>query len=329
MVVRLKPGAGNPSLLKLANYRGFNANPVVIPVYVPPAPPAPTGDLLDDLAALGVTPAYAWSITKIKSTYNGPAVKIRRASDNAEQDINFLSNRTLDASTLASFCGSSIGYVTTWYDQSGNARHATQTSQAQQPILWSGTAINTINGAPGLLFDGSDDGLTFPNTGAVTGNNALTLAVWAGGNNTANTAGSILNQSSVATRSSAYIWVSQSAATVELRTFGDNLSLGGGSFVVGDRNAFIWRYDPTPNPTYGTLSGHVLYRQGQNDTLNGEIFDTHALGGAMVLSASVLAIGRRSTTSDRFNGTVMAALYIPAALASWPSVKTVLQQYWT
>jgi surface protein len=46
---------------------------------------------------------------------------------------------------------SGSGYVTTWYDQSGNNRHATQSVAISQPlILSSGSIVN--NGNPGLLW---------------------------------------------------------------------------------------------------------------------------------------------------------------------------------
>jgi hypothetical protein len=49
------------------------------------------------------------------------------------------------------------GYVSTWYDQSGNANHATQGTDASQPkIVNAGTLVTG-----GLDFDGSDDGLSF------------------------------------------------------------------------------------------------------------------------------------------------------------------------
>lgn len=47
--------------------------------------------------------------------------------------------------------------VNRWIDQSGNNRHAVQTSTASQPALVTGV----INGLPALRFDGADDFLTF------------------------------------------------------------------------------------------------------------------------------------------------------------------------
>ena len=69
----------------------------------------------------------AFSLRKLSNTYSGDAIRVRRASDNAEQTIGFSAN-SLDTTALATFCGSSNGFVVTWMDQSGNARNATQST---------------------------------------------------------------------------------------------------------------------------------------------------------------------------------------------------------
>lgn len=85
--------------------------------------------------------AAAYSLRKLRGAYTGSAIRVRRSSDNAEQDIGFLNN-ALDTVSLTSFCGSGSGFVTTWYDQSGNARNATQTTAANQPqIVSSGSVL--------------------------------------------------------------------------------------------------------------------------------------------------------------------------------------------
>ena len=110
-------------------------------------------------------PATAYSLRKISpnSVYSGAAIRVRRSSDNAEQDINFVStnaNAGIDTAALLSFVGSGDGFVVTWYDQSGNARHATQTTAANQPqIVFSGVT-RLSNGLPSVYFDGNDELLT-------------------------------------------------------------------------------------------------------------------------------------------------------------------------
>jgi len=96
----------------------------------------------------------AYSVRLLKSTYTGSAIRVRRSSDNAEQDIGF-SGGNLDTTSLTSFCGAGNGFVTTWYDQSGNGVNATQSTAANQPQIVSAGAIYTdINGFPSIRMAG-------------------------------------------------------------------------------------------------------------------------------------------------------------------------------
>lgn len=98
------------------------------------------------LALLDAYPgaAAAYSIRKLRTAYTGSAIRVRRSSDNAEQDIGF-SGANIDTSALTSFCSGTNGFVTTWYDQSGNAKNATQTTAANQPqIVSSGSYLGYI-----------------------------------------------------------------------------------------------------------------------------------------------------------------------------------------
>lgn len=109
--------------------------------------------LLDDYPGS----AAAYSLRLLDSTYTGSAIRVRRASDNAEQDIGF-DNNELDTSALATFCSGTDGFVKTWYDQSGSANDATQTTAASQPKIYdSSTGVETENGKPAVDFDGSND----------------------------------------------------------------------------------------------------------------------------------------------------------------------------
>jgi hypothetical protein len=89
--------------------------------------------------------AVAYSLRKLRNAYSGSAIRVRRSSDNTEQDIGFVGNN-LDTASLLAFCGVGNGFVTTWYDQSGNANNATQATAGNQPIIVSSGAILTRNG---------------------------------------------------------------------------------------------------------------------------------------------------------------------------------------
>ncbi len=89
----------------------------------PPASPL----LLDTYTGAAV----AYSLRQLRTAYTGAAIRVRRSSDNAEQNIGFVNN-VLDTASLLTFCGAGNGFVTTWYDQSGNANNATQSTAFNQ-----------------------------------------------------------------------------------------------------------------------------------------------------------------------------------------------------
>jgi hypothetical protein len=89
--------------------------------------------------------AVAFSVRKLRTAYSGSAIRVRRSSDNAEQDIGFVSGY-LDTTSLLSFCGLFNGFVTTWYDQSGNGKNAVQTTAATQPRIVNGGVLETLTG---------------------------------------------------------------------------------------------------------------------------------------------------------------------------------------
>lgn len=83
----------------------------------------------------------AYSARRLRSAYTGPILRLRRASDNTEQDFYSDIYGTLGAEfngegmPLIVWANNMIVYVVTIYDQSGNGRNATQTTQANQPSL--------------------------------------------------------------------------------------------------------------------------------------------------------------------------------------------------
>jgi len=98
--------------------------------------------------------AVAYSLRKLRTAYTGSAIRVRRSVDNAEQDISFVGN-DLDTSSLLTFCGAGNGFVTTWYDQSGNANNATQSTAFNQPQIVSSGAMITTNGKNSISFSGT------------------------------------------------------------------------------------------------------------------------------------------------------------------------------
>jgi hypothetical protein len=105
--------------------------------------------------------AAAYSVRKLDKDYTGSCMRIRRSSDEATQDIGFDSNGDLDTAAIASFVGDAYGYVTAWYDQSGNGRNMTQSTSANQPMIYDrvAAAVVTENGKAAIEWDGTNDAL--------------------------------------------------------------------------------------------------------------------------------------------------------------------------
>jgi prepilin-type N-terminal cleavage/methylation domain-containing protein len=118
-----------------------------------------------DIPLLGRHPgaAAAYSVRKLDSGYTGAAMEIRRGGDDATTTIGFDAEGNLDTTEVTDFVDSSgNAYVTTWYDQSGNGRDATQTTQDKQPQIVDADTVTTENGAPVVDFDGNNDVLEAP-----------------------------------------------------------------------------------------------------------------------------------------------------------------------
>jgi hypothetical protein len=108
--------------------------------------------LLDSFS--GASAAY--SLRNLSSAYTGPLIRVRRSSDNAERDIYGTFRGDLDLAALTSFVGANSGFVTTWYDQSGTGRHATQATAASQPRIVNAGAVETVNGKPAVFTNGTN-----------------------------------------------------------------------------------------------------------------------------------------------------------------------------
>jgi hypothetical protein len=99
----------------------------------------------------------AYSVRQLRAdqTY---AMKVRRFSGNAEQDIGFDANGDLDVAAIETFCDGDDGWVSVWYDQSGNGNDVSN-SLTYQPQIVSAGSVMLEGTVPKLQFDGYDDSL--------------------------------------------------------------------------------------------------------------------------------------------------------------------------
>ena len=102
-----------------------------------------------------------YSLRLLSADYSGDCITVRRASDNATQNIGFDDDGVLDITSLESFCAGTDGFVATWYDQSGNGNNAVQLTASEQPKIVSSGSVILENGKPTIEFDGVDDTIQY------------------------------------------------------------------------------------------------------------------------------------------------------------------------
>jgi hypothetical protein len=103
----------------------------------------------------GAAAAYSLRSLSAGTVY---VVKVRRSGDDAESD--FTASQVSDealAAWVRAGGGTEDGFVTTWYDQSGNTNNATQATAANQPKIVSAGSLVTENGKAAIDFDGVND----------------------------------------------------------------------------------------------------------------------------------------------------------------------------
>jgi hypothetical protein len=112
-----------------------------------------------------VTPSYlldtytgasaAYSLRKLRSAYTGNAIRVRRSSDDTTLDVGFKADGTLDTTAMLSFVGAGNGFVSIWYDQSGNGYNLIQETSTKQLQIVSSGSVLLLNGKPTLYSDGT------------------------------------------------------------------------------------------------------------------------------------------------------------------------------
>jgi hypothetical protein len=110
---------------------------------------APGALLLDGLT---VQPVIAVGFQKLRTSYSGPCVRLRRDSDNVEQDFGFVGN-TLDSTSISSFAGTAGLRVTKLYGQSAGGFDFVQTNAGTQPVF----GLTDFNGGADLITGGGQN----------------------------------------------------------------------------------------------------------------------------------------------------------------------------
>lgn len=295
------------------------------PVVPPPDPPQ--GFMEDDLIDAGsAAAAYFYSLEKVKSTYSGSCIRVRRASDNVEADIGFLSDKTLDVAALSAHCGASAGYVRTWYDQSGNGRNAAETTAANQPLIWNGTEVPKANGRMGIQFAGGGTHQVLTYTGLTLTD--ISAAVHFSPDGSTDSSGSPWNNVGSTARSGLYFTINHTNNLLSSRTFTEN-QLDWAVAASGDRNIVTGRVDKT-TPAAPVMYSKVFTRANVSDSQLTAVQSTSLnLTTNMNAYSNTHRVGRRGTTSDDYDGLIHAVRVVNGLDFNTTAIEDELKRYWT
>jgi hypothetical protein len=122
----------------------------------------------------------AYSLRQLSFTATS-AIRVRN-NGGSEADIGFDSNGDLDTASLLTHCGSNGGRISTWYDQSGNSNHMTQSTQADMPYIVdnSGNLITTSTSSiPAIDFYFGSDGKHLTDTFVSNNSDRLMMSLMA------------------------------------------------------------------------------------------------------------------------------------------------------
>lgn len=123
-----------------------------------------TGDLKDlPDGVLNYYPGARWAfwLARLNTAYTGPAIRLRRASDNVELDFGFR-GLNLDIDAMEAWAANTDAYLSRVYDQAGSGVYLGQsTNVGYQPKLIASGQTLMKNGRPAALFDGVNDRMGF------------------------------------------------------------------------------------------------------------------------------------------------------------------------
>lgn len=101
--------------------------------------------------------ALAYSVARAFDGYDGPIVRVRRTTDNAEQDFTSAEVNSGGIETFCAGTGSIYGLVVKWYNQANPGNHDLERPVASdQPRILQESSIFRVNGFPAFKFNGTN-----------------------------------------------------------------------------------------------------------------------------------------------------------------------------
>jgi hypothetical protein len=240
--------------------------------------------------------AAAYSLRKLRTAYTGSAIRVRRSNDNSEQDIGFTSSAgDLDTASLKTFVGANSGFVTTWYDQSTNARNATQTTAANQPRIVNAGTVERIAGEPSIFFDGSNDFFAANGvSGDITGEDKPFSNYSVVNKTNTNTQGNVVSLGRT-TDANPFIQVSLNASAAFSYSIRDN----NGTLVT--RGASGISYSANTNYLFTTITTGTSVNFYVNSTDRTPVTNS-ANVGTLTLNTFTIGVLQRNTLANYYGG---------------------------
>ena len=226
--------------------------------------------VLDSMSGSGRTSLNAgYSIRRLSNTYFGPIINVRRGSDNVTRDFysDNLGNLGVllhgRGQSLTSWLNGATGYVTIWYDQSGNRRNATQTSTASQP---------TINATTKVVSFATSQYMSLPDGTVPFGNTVYTITAKHGtiGNTTE---GTIIASGTYNSNNSTNSIIRRSTTTYSNYWWASDVATPSG---YADGNTITFRYDQANR--YGYINSVLQVTQAS--TNRASTSTTNTIGAA-------------------------------------------------
>lgn len=115
--------------------------------------------------------AGAWSAgRRLLSSYTGPLIRVRRSSDDAEDDFGYVDDADcfLNQAAVLAFTGAGNGFLVKEYDQSGGTNHLIQTTSSLQLRIVSSGVLQVVETRPKAM-NPSTGGQSIFTTNAVSG----------------------------------------------------------------------------------------------------------------------------------------------------------------
>jgi len=122
---------------------------------------------LDKPLDVFTTDVAAWSVRKVRSSYTGYCMEVYNGT--SYSDIGFDSNGDLDASAIATHCGSNDGFVSKWYSQGTTTKTFYQTDSTLMPQIYDGTSQS-------VFLEGGKPQIQGTSVAAGTGNTYMNMS---------------------------------------------------------------------------------------------------------------------------------------------------------